>query len=178
MENSGMDRSHQLHSRSPVEIFIFLIMAIFVTLPIWLPGIFIGYELIVEAESNQLVRLLSGDDVPPIGAFEQLIQYLPYFTPAIFLYSIFFSGEKKGRLNAINTTGLVVREMMPGSLTVSWRPQGIMAHPVNNRKWRQLRPGVFVFQSTHDYRFYSYPLMVAGLILFNLRCNQSPEYQY
>lgn len=145
-----------------------LVIRFLAILPVLFPILFVAYDLMASIDTSSLVRLLSGYASSPQKAFAELMQYFAYFFPSLLLYAIWFSGGKATQAHPIDSRSLTGRQQMADTKEWSWRPQGVLAHPVNNRKWRKLKPGVFVLQSTFDYRLYTYPTLLICLCYLGL----------
>lgn len=154
--------------RNPGDAIFGLLYKLVAVLPIIIPVYFIGDELIKNGQTHPITQFFAGAQVPAEIVLTAMLDYLPYFIPAAVLFLIFYLGGEDEKLRHVDASRIKSREESKSIMSVSWKPQGILASPYNNKNWLEIKPGVFVFQSTHNYRFYSYPLIFIGLIYMAL----------
>lgn len=135
-------------------------------IPVWIPVYFIVRDAVDFSPANPLFQLIAGADVSAVAASGRLFQYLFYFFPAIWLYVIFKSSGDSESMVFIDSKAFIAKSDMPSAMQVSWKSNDISGSPKNNRKWLEVKKGVFAFKSTYPYQAFTYPVIFLALLYF------------
>jgi len=141
--------------------FLFYLL---VGMPVWIPIFFIIQDAASTSKLNVLFQLLDGAEVSYQTVLGQLLQYVPYFVPAVLAYVIFGSSDKPKVMTPISIDGLLSKSLADESINISWKPEGISGSPKNNRRWLEVRDGLFAFKSTYRYQVFTYPVVMFSLL--------------
>ncbi len=146
------------------KTLIRLLVCIFVAMPVWIPLLLIVQDAVSTSKLNLLFQLFGGAEVSYQAALGQLLQYVPYFIPAVLAYAIFGSSDKSKVMTTIPIGGLLSKSLADESIRVSWKPESISGNPKNNRKLLEVRDGLFAFKSTYRYQIFTYPVVIFSLL--------------
>jgi hypothetical protein len=88
----------------------------FVGMPIWIPIFFIIQDAAFTQKLNLLFQLLDGAEVSYQAALGQLLQYVPYFVPAVLAYVFLGPSNKPKVMSPIPIDGLLSKSLADESI--------------------------------------------------------------
>ncbi len=145
------------------ESFAGLLLLLVLGFPLWIPLALMITDL--AGVNNPVVQMVMGDNADIKSVFTKAAQYVFSFVPAIFLYVWYKSSDDTGvALKKIVLDKLIGEIDSDKAQVLSWKPNGISGNPKNNKVWMQVKPALWAFKNTYDFRYFTYPVVIAAVL--------------
>ncbi len=145
------------------EFFAGLLLLLVLGFPLWIPLALMITDLF--SANNPVIQIVLGNNAHVEGVFSKIVQYVFSFVPAIFLYVWYKSSDDDGviseKINLDKLTGQIDSDK---AQVLSWKPNGISGDSKNNKIWMQVKPALWAFKSTYNFRYFTYPVAFVAVL--------------
>ncbi len=145
------------------EFFAGLLLLLVLGFPLWMPLVLMVTDLFKV--NNPVIQMVLGNNEYMKGVMSKLIQYAFSFIPAAFIYVWYkSSGGMQRDSEIIDLDTLVSSINSDQAQKLSWKPNGISGNPANNKEWMQVKPALWAFKNTYNFRLFTYPVGIVAIL--------------